>query len=100
MSSSGGSPTQLDAARTPLAGEGRAQQRPWGRFVGPLVALVATGGVAVGLVLLLDNKFSLTVNPPKSLGAGGGKMECGVYQNMTDPTVKLTDAEIWQSPGA
>lgn len=93
-----GSPTRMEAARTPLAAA-PAARRPWvKKFVGPLVALVAVGGVAVGLLLLLNDKGSFSLSPEKSLG-GGGKQVCGVYQDPKDPTVALTDAEVWAAEG-
>lgn len=79
----GGSPSQLEAARTPLtagaAGSGgntAGANGGWKRFIGPLIGLVATAGVALGLVLILDDRFASMLRPDKSLGA----MQCGVYQ--------------------
>lgn len=78
-----GSPSQLEAARTPLtAGAGGGSSHAnnnrggWKRFVGPLIGLVATAGVALGLVLILDDRFASVLRPDKTLGA----MQCGVYQ--------------------
>lgn len=63
--------------------------------MGPLLGLVATAGVAIGLVMILDDRFATLLRPDKGLGA----MQCGVYQDPADPTVQLTDAEIWDAAG-
>lgn len=103
MSASGGSPSgspnQMEAARTPLATGGQQQppRRPWARFVGPLVAVVALAAAVVGLLLLLADQGALSIPADKKLGT---KVECGVYQDPADPTVKLTDAEVWAADGA
>lgn len=90
------SPTQMEAARTPLTDDGRASSRPWARFVGPLVAAGAIAALAAGLLLLLNEKGQWSWGGPK---LGATTMQCGMYQDPSDPTVQLTDAEIWADPG-
>ena len=77
-----------DTATEPLT-PGRART-PWCRnYVTPLLAVCGLGGIAFGLYLFLGNG-AYTLNIPAPKVGGGRNMQCGVYQDPTDPTVKLT----------
>lgn len=97
--------TTATAGGSPASGRGEpsyfeAAQGGWKRFIGPLLGLAVTAGVAAGLVLALDGRMSLLLEPDENLGGASSMMQCGVYQDPADPTVQLTDAEIWDAAGA
>ncbi len=92
-----------DNSSTQAAPAPRQQQpRRWLRnCVAPTAAVAALGGAAVGLYLFLGgDSFTYSVGPsnPRVGGLpGGNRLQCGLYEDPTDPTstLNMPDKAVW-----